>query len=206
MTASPMDDDPRPGQGGGERGADLALRVGDDFGALFTSFSRTAQRLESRDRYRSEVEDEVTRRFVNGEPDDLSWSKDWFDLIRRLTGEGKRFQRVRVVSVPLSDYQRAGVFAIAPANIEAGEDIRYLDRAEAAGVPDEDFWLFDFGRPDARAARLLFDERDQLLGAEIITDLEVMTGLARVWARAFERALPPGWFAEVHGLARGRAR
>lgn len=35
-----------------------------------------------------------------------------------------------------------------------GEDIRYLDRARAGGLPDFDYWLFD----SRQVARLHFDE------------------------------------------------
>jgi hypothetical protein len=182
----------------------LRLLTGRDFGSLFTSVEATADRMELRDIYRSEIEDEVTRRYVAGEPDDLAWSQAWFDQIRALTATGKRFRRVRVVSVPLSDYQRCGVDRIAAHNITAGEDIRYLDRAKAAGalgaeVPGFDFWLFDSGASSARVARLHFDDAGALLGAEMITDPAVAGGLSAVFTRAFELARPRQDIAEACG-------
>jgi hypothetical protein len=53
-------------------------------------------------------------------------------------------QRVRLASVPHSDYVRWGL-DISPLNIEAGEDIRYLPRHLTEGIelPDEDYWLLD---------------------------------------------------------------
>lgn len=66
--------------------------------------------------------------------------------------KGKFVHRVRVVSVPLSDYSRFGLWCAEHA-IQAGEDIRYLNRAQARGLPDFDYWLFD----SKWAAQLKFD-------------------------------------------------
>ena len=53
-------------------------------------------------------------------------------------------QRVRLASVPHTDYIRWGL-DVSPLNIEAGEDIRYLPRHLADGIklPEEDYWLLD---------------------------------------------------------------
>lgn len=50
--------------------------------------------------------------------------------------------RVRVVTIPHSDYQR-WLLSVTPGNIAAGEDIRYVPRQAAGKVPPDDFWLFD---------------------------------------------------------------
>src|SRR5690606_3266844 len=89
----------------------------------------------------------------------------WLDLMANLEAEGKRVERVRVVSRPHSDYTRYGLWQ-APYNIAAGEEIRYLDRAVAAGLPDHDYWLFD----SSRLYIMHFGPNDELLGAEEITD------------------------------------
>ena len=183
----------------------MTLLTGYDFGSLFTSVKATADRLELRDVYHSDVEDEVTRRYVAGEPDDLAWSQAWFDQIKVLSAAGKRFRRVRVVSIPLSDYQRCGVDRIAAHNIAAGEDIRYLDRAKAADalgdhLPDFDFWLFDSSKASARVARLHFDDSGELLGAEIITNPALIGDLSAAFTHAFELASSRRDFAEACGL------
>lgn len=179
----------------------MTLLTGEVFDQLFAAFSATADRVELRDYYRSDVEDEVVRRFVAGESDDMAWSKAWFDKIRTLGTDGKQFRRVRVVTVPLSDYQRCGVVRVTPHNIEAGEDIRYLDRTRTAdlGLPTFDYWLFDAGLPTARAVKLHFDDRDSFLGAEFIPS-EALVELSAAFTRAFDRALTPDRFAEAHRL------
>ncbi|QWF79017.1 hypothetical protein HUW46_02418 [Amycolatopsis sp. CA-230715] len=102
-----------------------------------------------------------------GEHDDLLWFRDWLTMVREATTEGRLFSRVRVVSVPFSDYTRFSLWASRLTN-EAGDDIRYLvrDQAEAVGLPKQDYWLFD----SRKLAVLHFGEDDRLLGAEVVED------------------------------------
>jgi hypothetical protein len=81
--------------------------------------------------------------------------------------DGKRIERVRVVTEPNSDYVRWSL-RIAGLNIAAGEDIRYLPRMVAGelDLPNEDYWLFD----SCRVAILRFDGADRLLGVELVEE------------------------------------
>ncbi len=85
-----------------------------------------------RDRYNAPYEAESLQKFLAGERDERIWTRPWLDMIRKVTSEGKRFERVRVVSLPLGDYSRFGLWSC-QSNIEAGEDIRYLARDQAEG-------------------------------------------------------------------------
>ncbi len=120
------------------------MLVGEEFGRLFRTFEHTAFRLEVRDRYNSPRETESFEKLLVGEPDDLAWRQKWLAMLREAAAQGRRFCRVRVVSVPLSDYSRFGLWISQFAN-DAGGDIRYLtrDRAEALDLPKHDYWLFD---------------------------------------------------------------
>jgi len=112
---------------------------------------------------------EALGQFVAGEPVDLAWFQGWLTLIREAVAEGRRFTRVRVVSMPLTDYSRFGVFCSEQTNA-AGEDIRYLRRDDATGLPHYDYWLFD-----SRAlVRMHFDEDENFLGGERIEDPAVI--------------------------------
>jgi len=134
---------------------------------LFRTFEHTAFRLEVRESYNAPREVESFRLFRAGEPVDLSWAETWFSMIRQATAGGRRFARVRVVSVPLSDYSRFGMLASRLTG-EAGEDIRYLHRdiAEQLNIPNHDYWLFD----SRKLVRMHFGEADKFQGGEIITD------------------------------------
>lgn len=104
---------------------------------------------------------------MEGEPDDLGWHQNWLAMVRDATTEGRRFRRVRVVSLPLSDYSRFGLWISQFAN-EAGDDIRYLtrDQAEAIDLPRHDYWLFD----SRKLIKMHFGNDDRFLGGEVITD------------------------------------
>jgi hypothetical protein len=93
--------------------------------------------------------------------------QSWLDLLRETAAQGRRITRVRVVSLPLTDYSRFGVWC-AQFTGSAGEDIRYLERgaASALNLPHQDYWLFD----SRLLLRMHFDDGDAFLGGEIIED------------------------------------
>jgi hypothetical protein len=115
-------------------------------------------------------------------------------MIRAASAEGRRFMRVRVVTVPLSDYSRFGLWCSQHTNA-AGEDIRYLprDQAEAQGLPDYDFWLFD----SRKVARLHFDDADRFLGIEVSEDPAVVVQHCywrdAIWHHAMRRDAFADW-------------
>jgi hypothetical protein len=93
--------------------------------------------------------------------------QDWLSMVRDAAREGRRFARVRVVDLPLSDYNRWG-HVVAQHNIAAGEDIRYLTRGRAGeiGLPNYDYWLFD----SRKLLCMRYDNEDRFVGGEIIED------------------------------------
>jgi hypothetical protein len=116
----------------------------------------------------------------------MGWFQKWLSMIRTATAEGRRFSRVRVVSVPLTDYSRFGVFCSQYTNA-AGEEIRYLTRDQARDLPDYDYWLFD----SLRLVKMHFDEEEHFLGGEVIKDPAVIVQHAdwrdAAWHRAVRR-------------------
>ena len=79
-----------------------------------------------------------------GEPDDLEWLQGWCATLREHVKAGRCVRRARVVSEPLSDYQRWS-YSIAYPMVEAGEDIRWVPRrlVSSVALPGNDFYLFD---------------------------------------------------------------
>lgn len=120
-----------------------------------------------RDRYNSPREAEPFQRFQAGELDNFEWSEGWMDMIRQATADGRQFARVRVVSLPLTDYSRFGLRG-SQFTGAAGEDIRYVTRdvAHENGLPEYDYWLFD----SRKLVRMHFGEDDTFLHAEVIED------------------------------------
>lgn len=139
------------------------LLVGTDFFNLFRTFEHTAWRLEVRESY---YEKEQLEQFRAGGPVDLGYMEEWLAVMVQARVEGKRVERVRVVSRPFSDYTRYGLW-LCRYNVQAGEDIRYLDRSRAVGLPNHDFWLLD----SSRLYIVRFSDEDELLGAEPVEDV-----------------------------------
>lgn len=137
--------------------------------------------------------------FLAGEAKDEDWDGWWLPNVRKATAEGRRFERVRVVSLPPSDYTRYGLFT-SRRTTGAGEDIRYLVRtkADAVGLPNHDYWLFD----SRKLVRLHFDESDdRLLSVEIIEDDHQQIVLHNHWRDvAWHYAVRRGDFAAEHDI------
>lgn len=147
----------------------------DEFGELLAGFDRTAFRLETRAQYALDYEAPDFELFLAGNPrppDQLEWWRPWLDQIARLTREGKRIGRVRIVEEPPSDYQRWELWA-ADYHARAGERIAYMprSRAEAIGLPiDHDWWLLD----DMRVIVMRHTPTGENLEKILITDREIV--------------------------------
>lgn len=116
----------------------------EDFSRLLRDFERGSIHLETRDAYGTAVELPHMAKWAAGEPDDLEWLQDWCSTLREHVQARKSVRRARLVSEPLSDYQRWS-HSIADPMVEAGEDIRWVPRrlVSSIALPGNDFYLFD---------------------------------------------------------------
>lgn len=116
----------------------------------------------------------------------MGWFRNWVTMIEDATAAGRRFSRVRVVTTPLTDYSRFGIFC-SQYTVAAGEDIRYLRRSDAGGLPDSDYWLFD----SRTLIRMLFAEDETFLGGEVLEDPQTIVDhnywRDAAWHRAIRR-------------------
>jgi hypothetical protein len=115
-----------------------------EFDELLVGFERTVIHLEMRDAYGTAVELPYLAKWVAGEPDDLAWLQGWCDTLRAGAKVGKSVRRARVVSEPLSEYQRWS-HSIAAPMVDAGEDIRWIPRQRVSSIafPGNDCYVFD---------------------------------------------------------------
>ncbi|MGH3861126.1 DUF6879 family protein [Actinokineospora sp.] len=164
------------------------------FQALFDASRRSVWRLETRDEYHEPDEAEPLRRFLAGEPSDLEWIADFYDWVHAATLAGKRFERVRVIADPPTDYQRFLV-SFTPAAVAKGEDIRLIDADRAAALHlGGDFWMFD----DHLVAVMQFGDKG-VTGAEVITDSVAVERYRAIRQRAWAAATPfPEWVCGEH--------
>jgi hypothetical protein len=132
-----------------------------DLAVLLKNFRHSAFRLETLERYRVPQEAEWFDEWRhNGKLPKLTPENDsWLRMVRDHTRAGRIMQRVRVVSTPLTDYERFEL-ALFPPSLDAGEDIRVISRSTVR--VSEDFWLFD----SQTAVMLRYDSAGRFLRAE----------------------------------------
>lgn len=111
---------------------------------LVKAARRSVVHLETRDAYGTATELPHMAKWAAGEPDDLQWLQGWCDTVREHTRAGRTVRRARVVSEPLSDYQRWS-YSVAHPMVAAGEDIRWVPRrlVSSIGIPGNDYYLLD---------------------------------------------------------------
>ncbi|MFF4963256.1 DUF6879 family protein [Streptomyces sp. NPDC001222] len=165
----------------------------DEFDQLFTQFKHTAWRLETRSRYASDEVTDTYAQFTRGEP--VDWDgvdAEWCAERQEQTALGKRFERVRVVDNPPTAGQLY-LLDNARRNSAVGERIFNLWRGDAdrLGLPAEDFWIFD----SRLVALLNFDDADNLLNVELITEPAAVLQYAQARDAAMHIAVPFDQFA-----------
>ncbi|UUV34360.1 hypothetical protein NQK81_13195 [Amycolatopsis roodepoortensis] len=160
---------------------------GAEFADLLRTFKTSAWRWECQGTYHEPEEQGPIQAWREGRPD-FAFVEPWFAQIRRQRAEGKRFERVRMLTDPLTEYLQ-WLAAMTHLNIAAGEDIRWIGETEARelGAPRHDFYILD----DERVAIMHFDERGAA-GAEVTDDPVVVDDHRRwrdtVWPVAVRHA------------------
>lgn len=122
----------------------MASITDEHFEELLGNFQRESIHLETRDAYGTAVELPYMAKWAAGKTDDLGWLQNWCSTVREHTKAGRSIRRARVVSEPLSDYQRWS-YSVAHPMVDAGEDIRWIPRrwVSSIAMPGNDFYLFD---------------------------------------------------------------
>ncbi|MPZ83104.1 MAG: hypothetical protein GEV28_23010 [Actinophytocola sp.] len=156
---------------------------------LINSFQRQALHLEMRDSYGTAAELLHLAKWEAGEPDDTDWLQPWFDRVRAATEAGKVIRRARIVSEPVSDYQK-WVLKDSHLFVEAGEDIRWIPRSRVSTValPGNDFWLFD----DQVVIFLIFAGSGSIVGRQKVTDPTIVELCRHAFDAAWELSIPDG--------------
>lgn len=142
--------------------------MSEELGRLFGSFRVSAFRLECLPSYDVTEDDEREsyRLWLAGEQP-TARERAWTKLVASAVAAGKTMQRVRLVSRPMTDYQRFQCAHGYPANMAAGEDIRILDH-EPTDLLRVDFWLFD----GTTAVVLEYDDKGRFIRAVVARTVE----------------------------------
>ncbi|WP_329064851.1 DUF6879 family protein [Amycolatopsis sp. NBC_01480] len=141
------------------------IKPGPEFADLLRSYEQTAWRWECQGTYREPDEQRPLQAWRDGHPD-YAFLQPWLDQIRTQRAAGKRFERVRLLTDPPTEYLR-WMLQLTHLNIDAGEDIRWISEGHARklGAPPADFYLLD----DRIVATLHFDENG-VAGVEVTDD------------------------------------
>jgi hypothetical protein len=143
-------------------------------GDLFDQFTSTVFRLEARQQYLVPQEDEALQRFLHGGPRDERSIRthDWMHRIATSTMAGRRWQRVRLIRHPLTNYTRFELFGLV-GNSACGDETRFAvlnEHPELDELVDQDYWLFDWDTPTAAAGLMRYDDAGHFLGADVSRD------------------------------------
>jgi hypothetical protein len=168
----------------------------DDFNALFDRFGQTVVRLEALPAYDIADEVESFAAWSRGDPrpERSVRTSPWVARIAVSTvTQSKRWQRVRVVSDPPTEYERYELVSYVESQA-VGEEI-LIARRDAAlnavgGDLGSDVWLFDTGLRDAFAAVMRYDPSGRWEGVEHVTAPGALAGFAEHIARVREVAEP----------------
>lgn len=163
------------------------------FDELFASCS-TAAHLELRDSYGLAGEAPQYAAWRAGELSGEEYGRRWGpfqESVAQAVARGTTFRRLRVVATPVSEYIRFE-YAGTAATIKSGEDVRWLDRAQALDLllPPNDLWLFD---ADA-AVFLLFTGEGDYVEDVVVTDPGTVARAAAAFDAAWARAVPHAEF------------
>ncbi|MEU2616615.1 DUF6879 family protein [Streptomyces sp. NPDC007157] len=181
------------------RGAGLALAressgpsALDQLGKLFGRFQHSAWHLGTRGCCASDELTDTYAHFVRGETPTWDLDPPGSHTIRAKTDDGAYVGRVRIVDSPPTTGQLY-LLAHGDKNAALGEDVRSMWREDArwANLPDEDFWIFD----SHLVAILVFDDDDNLTGAEFVTEPAAVNQCNRLRDVAQHYAVPYKQFA-----------
>ncbi|RZB18259.1 hypothetical protein StrepF001_14160 [Streptomyces sp. F001] len=159
-----------------------------EFGELLAGAEKSAVHLEMRDVYYSNPRFEGWQQGqrVNW-ADRASWWRPFHQDIADAVARGVTVRRARVVSEPVTDYIRWEHYQTR-ANVEAGEQVRWLSRRQAWDLllPGSDFWVFD----GALMRVHHFSGDGDWLDKELCDDPTLVERHAAAFEKIWERAVP----------------
>lgn len=156
---------------------------------IYAQFFREARisavHLEVRDSYAVPDEYEPLVRWrETGEIVKTEGGRNWCALMTETTGRGVTVARLRVVTVPHTEYTR-WLLDASMDNAAAGEQIRWLPRHLADAVPLDDYWLFD----NETVAFNTVDQDEEAVGLAITSDPAIATLCTETWNQLWNKGI-----------------
>jgi hypothetical protein len=168
---------------------------------LFEGFEESMYRLEALQVYDVAYERARYDAFLAAEPIDLA-PGPWQEAIRRHRDAGRAVERVHVVFEPLTDYVRYEIATSYRRGVAAGEFIAIIPATAGhwpAGVPTQDYWLFD----DREVWAMEYDSHGRFVVAEHRTQPAEIQDAVHGKRNALAAAIPlDSYLATSHPVLR----
>lgn len=128
----------------------------------FESFSKLAFRVEALPFYASSggVSEELVYYQKHGTVPS-NHNLEWSSMVKQAVARGARVARLRLVSTPLSEYEKYEIDAGYKSGIMAGEEVRIAD--PTTRMPSHDFWLYD----NRIMEEMRYDDLGNFIGSDV---------------------------------------
>ncbi|TDD69784.1 DUF6879 family protein [Actinomadura rubrisoli] len=142
--------------------------------------ARDIRKIELADYYRAD--EETFSAWKQGRKVDL---EGWRNDLRQMTDAGRTWQRIKIVSEPLSDYQKMSLEIAVPE-----EDLRWLPRrlVSAVPLPGNDCFIFD----SKIVAFNVLDGTGNRTEIQLTEDAQIVRFCVEAFSRAWGLAIPNG--------------
>lgn len=168
----------------------LRAAAGRRYLEVASSFTDSAFRLETRQRYAGSGEDAALQAYREGraQPPLDHDDREYLERVAQARERGASWNRVHVVRQPLSEYLRFELTWEYGPNVAAGETVGIValsvDDLWPPDLPELDFWLFD----SATLFELHYDDEDMWLGVEEVVEPDRIAKACRWRDAALRRA------------------
>ena len=153
-----------------------------DINNLFETFEHSAFRLEGLPAYSIPSEQPRIKTFLQTGivPKEQS---DWMKIVSRNVAQGKKMERLRLLSEHLTNYERYELVAYSGPRV--GEQIRTALRKDHEKY-QQDFWFFD----SKWVAWMKYDDNGKFINSEVRGATPEEIEMSDYWVGVFEKARP----------------
>jgi hypothetical protein len=147
----------------------------------FDTFTRDATRIEVLPSFRIEEEAAALVTAREGRRPDLGFLREWHEYLDEVRASGRTSRRLRLISDPITEYERFEVRWGYTSNAEHGEEIRLLSRSATPDV--EDYWIFD----NEMVFEMLYSPDGSFIGSQAVDAdkaKSIVIWLAATWPSA----------------------
>ena len=147
----------------------------------FDTFTRDAARIEVLPSFRIEEETAALAAAREGRRPNLEFLREWHEYLDEVSDSGRTSRRLRLVSTPLTEYERFEVEWGYASNAAHGEQIRLISRSVAPDM--KDLWIFDGGT----VFEMLYGPDGSYIGSQAVDADKaegIVTWLAATWPTA----------------------